>query len=304
MYTFVTCYVLCIPEYMSDTLLFVSAFRCPDEFDMGASTEQYCLRWNDFQSNIAGAFSDLRDEEDFLDVTLVSDGRSLKAHKLVLSACSPLFRAMLRKNAHPEPMIFLHGVRYSDVAAILNFMYHGEVNVNQEDLQTFLAAAEELRIRGLSDRSSNTGEPAPVTGQASPSLPHKRKAPSPLADHSSSPKSSRRVEAAAATATPDGGDVSASRPKRSMVITPDMPPAEYYSESPNNDHPMHHQPYGEGSHYDSSPHASVNLYHSGRGSSASFSSRSMLKDSSNGLQGKQNSNALGMVSTSRTEHNN
>jgi hypothetical protein len=36
-----------------------------------SSTEQYCLRWNDFHANVANAFSDIRDEEDFLDVTLV-----------------------------------------------------------------------------------------------------------------------------------------------------------------------------------------------------------------------------------------
>ena len=41
-------------------------------------------------------------------------------------------------------------IRFPDMVAILNFMYHGEVNVNQEDLQMFLAAAEELRIKGLS----------------------------------------------------------------------------------------------------------------------------------------------------------
>ena len=57
---------------------------------------------------------------------------------------------MLKKNDHPKPIIFLHGVRYSDIKAILNFMYRGEVNINQEDLNTFLAAAEELRVRGLS----------------------------------------------------------------------------------------------------------------------------------------------------------
>ena len=77
----------------------------------GSTTEQYCLRWNDFQSNITSSFSDIRDEEDFLDVTLVSDGQTVRAHKLVLSACSPLFKSMLKKNTHPVPMIFLHGIR-------------------------------------------------------------------------------------------------------------------------------------------------------------------------------------------------
>ena len=61
-----------------------------------------------------------------------------------------MFRTMLKKNEHPKPIIYLHGVRFTDIKAILNFMYRGEVNINQEDLNTFLAAAEELRVRGLS----------------------------------------------------------------------------------------------------------------------------------------------------------
>jgi len=119
-----------------------------------APTEQFCLRWNDFHSNITSAFSEIRDDDDFLDVTLVCDGDIVRAHKLVLSACSPLFRIMLKKNSHPQPMIFLRGIRFPDMVAILNFMYHGEVNVNQEDLQQFLAAAEELRIKGLSQANT------------------------------------------------------------------------------------------------------------------------------------------------------
>ena len=120
----------------------------------GGGGEQYCLRWNDFQANVTGALSDIRDGEEFLDVTLVSDGREIRAHKLVLSSCSPLFRQMLkRSSAHPSPMVFLHGIRFADLSAILNFMYHGEVNVGQDELSTFLAAAEELRIRGLSEKT-------------------------------------------------------------------------------------------------------------------------------------------------------
>jgi len=119
-------------------------------------TEQFCLRWNDFHSNITSAFAEIRDHDDFLDVTLVCEGETVKAHKLVLSACSPLFRLMLKKNSHPQPMIFLRGIRHPDMVSILNFMYNGEVNVNQEDLQNFLAAAEELKIKGLSQTSSDS----------------------------------------------------------------------------------------------------------------------------------------------------
>ena len=55
--------------------------------------EQYCLRWHDFQTNVTSAFSEIRDDEDLLDVTLVCpDGGMLRAHKLMLSACSPMFK--------------------------------------------------------------------------------------------------------------------------------------------------------------------------------------------------------------------
>jgi len=128
----------------------------PTTSSTSMATEQFCLRWNDFHANITSAFSDIRDDDDFLDVTLVCDGDIVRAHKLVLSACSPLFRVMLKKNSHPQPMIFLRGIRFPDMVAILNFMYHGEVNVNQEDLQMFLAAAEELRIKGLSQASNDS----------------------------------------------------------------------------------------------------------------------------------------------------
>ena len=139
----------------------------------GENPEQYCLKWNDFQTNITSTFADLRDEEALLDVSLVvavncnaaarnSGERAdrhkvIKAHKLVLCACSPLFRSMLSRATHPEPMIFLHGVGAEEMEAILTFMYEGQVNVNQEDLAGFLAAAEELRIRGLSDKSNGGG---------------------------------------------------------------------------------------------------------------------------------------------------
>lgn len=59
-------------------------------------TQHFCLRWNNYQSSITSAFENLRDDEDFVDVTLACDGNSLKAHRVVLSACSPYFRELLK----------------------------------------------------------------------------------------------------------------------------------------------------------------------------------------------------------------
>jgi hypothetical protein len=61
-----------------------------------ADTQHFCLRWNNYQSSITSAFENLRDDEDFVDVTLACDGKSLKAHRVVLSACSPYFRELLK----------------------------------------------------------------------------------------------------------------------------------------------------------------------------------------------------------------
>lgn len=74
-------------------------------------TQHFCLRWNNYQSSITSAFENLRDDEDFVDVTLACEGKSLKAHRVVLSACSPYFRELLKVN------IILHGDDFCVVEA-------------------------------------------------------------------------------------------------------------------------------------------------------------------------------------------
>jgi len=117
------------------------------------TAEKFCLRWNDFESNISGAFRELRDAKDFFDVTLACDDEQMQAHKVILSACSPFFRTILRRNKHEHPLLYLKGVKYVDLVSVLNFMYHGEVNVAQEELNSFLAVAEDLKVKGLTQNS-------------------------------------------------------------------------------------------------------------------------------------------------------
>ena len=114
------------------------------------SSEKFCLRWNDFERNISSAFRDIRDEKEFFDITIACDDEQLQAHKVILSACSPFFRNVLRRNQHQHPLFYLKGVSYRDMEAVLNFMYHGEVNVAQDDLNSFLQVAEDLRVKGKS----------------------------------------------------------------------------------------------------------------------------------------------------------
>jgi len=124
---------------------------------MGSTDEQFCLRWNDFQQCIKSTFQDLRDDNDYMDVTISCDGEQVKAHKVILSACSLTFKTLLKKNPAPHPVIVLWDVSPRDLAAILDFMYHGEVNVKQDHLNSFLAVAERLRVRGLCQNENSAG---------------------------------------------------------------------------------------------------------------------------------------------------
>jgi len=117
------------------------------------SSEKFCLKWNDFEKNISGAFREIREDKDFFDVTLACDDDQLQAHKVILSACSPFFRTILRRNKHDHPLLYLKGVKYADLVSVLNFMYHGEVNVAQEELNSFLAVAEDLKVKGLTQNN-------------------------------------------------------------------------------------------------------------------------------------------------------
>jgi len=140
------------------------------------TSEKFCLRWNDFESNISVAFRELREEKDFFDVTLsVGPGHQhIQAHKLILSACSPFFRGVLRQNPHAHPLLYLKGVGFSELQAVLNFMYHGEVNVAQEELNTFLAVAEELQVKGLTQGGGGSNQTATSKPKSEPPPPRPR----------------------------------------------------------------------------------------------------------------------------------
>jgi len=131
-------------------------------------SEKFCLRWNDFESNISLAFRELREDKDFFDVTLACDDEQINAHKVILSACSPFFRNILRRNPHQHPLLYLKGIKLSDLQCVLNFMYHGEVSVAQEELNTFLAVAEDLKVKGLTQGKSATNTRSPKTQTIKP----------------------------------------------------------------------------------------------------------------------------------------
>ena len=120
---------------------------------MNNSFEKLCLKWNEFQENMVVGFSALREAKEFDDVILACEdgGQQVIAHKAVLVSASPFF--MIN---HVNPLIYLKGARFADLVAIVDFLYLGEANVLQEDLDTFLSLADDLKLKGLS--GSNSGQ--------------------------------------------------------------------------------------------------------------------------------------------------
>lgn len=115
------------------------------------SSQRFCLRWNNHQSNLLSVFDQLLHAETFTDVTLAVEGQLLKAHKMVLSACSPYFQALFLNHPEKHPIVILKDVPYADMKCLLDFMYRGEVSVDQDRLTAFLRVAESLRIKGLTE---------------------------------------------------------------------------------------------------------------------------------------------------------
>ena len=112
--------------------------------------EKFSLKWNDFNSNVSKSFSLFRNEEYLQDVTLVTDdNQQVSAHKLVLSASSEYFKNIFQSNKHSHPLLCLGGISANDLEHILDFIYNGEVNIFQYNLDRFLEVAQRFKLEGL-----------------------------------------------------------------------------------------------------------------------------------------------------------
>ena len=124
--------------------------------------EKLCLQWSDFKDNVNSAFGNLREDKDFSNVILAcEDGQQVEAHKVILAASNPFFQKLVRQNKHRHPLIYMRRIKSDDLLAIVDFLYSGEANVYQENLDSFLTISEEVQLRGLmgesdSDRRANS----------------------------------------------------------------------------------------------------------------------------------------------------
>ncbi|KAI4487889.1 hypothetical protein M0802_011708 [Mischocyttarus mexicanus] len=124
----------------------------PEKMD---DDQQFCLKWNNHQSTLIQNFDTLLESGTLVDCTLAAEGKYLKAHRVVLSACSPYFEGLLSEHYDNHPVFILKDVKFKELKAMIDYMYRGEVNISQDQLTALLKAAESLQIKGLSE--SKTG---------------------------------------------------------------------------------------------------------------------------------------------------
>ena len=112
--------------------------------------EKCTLNWTDFDASTSKTFKDLLTDQDFTDVTLsCDDEKQIKAHKVILSASSPVMKRILKYNHHQNPLIYLKGVKFEDLQNMVQFIYMGEAEVKQIHLERFMSLTQEFEVNGL-----------------------------------------------------------------------------------------------------------------------------------------------------------
>ena len=126
-------------------------------------SDRISVRWDDFQLNVRTSFKELREDREFADVTLVcQDGKQFEVHKNILAASSPFFLDIFRTWKHPHPLVYLSGMKSQILVSVVDFIYYGEASVYQEDMEDFLAVAEELALKGLANKKETFGKNLPT----------------------------------------------------------------------------------------------------------------------------------------------
>ena len=127
--------------------------------------DSYSLSWSSQEraAQLLAPYQSLLTTGDFHDVTLLSaDHHLLRAHRVVLAACSPVFRSIFSKNSVSGLQLYMHGMEAIHLQGLLDFMYSGSTRVPREALQDFLGVARDLGVMGLMDKHIEQHREKPV----------------------------------------------------------------------------------------------------------------------------------------------
>ena len=112
--------------------------------------DKISFKWTDYSESVSKSFQLLRAEEDFFDVTLVGDDEvAIPAHKLVLSACSSFFKTIFKRTSHTHPLLYLSGISSSNLSLVLDYIYNGEIQIHEKEIDGFMIAAQKLKVKEL-----------------------------------------------------------------------------------------------------------------------------------------------------------
>jgi len=137
------------------------------------SQEKYNLNWHTYSDHLREMLHKMRKTENLTDVTLVCDDqKKYKAHKIVLSACSTVFKNIIDSLPQNASVIYLRGIQHQEMESILEFMYLGVATFYQERMNEFLNVAKNLEIKEISkdvefndEEEANDEQDAPETTQ-------------------------------------------------------------------------------------------------------------------------------------------
>ena len=133
--------------------------------------ENYSLVWHSYSDHLRDMMKELMTNDDLADVTLVSEDRKqIKAHKNILSACSPVFKDIVKFEQSAKTIVYLRGINFSELEAIMQFIYLGEATFNEERIYKLLAVARSLEIKELCNAETdknNDDKPSPSNSATS-----------------------------------------------------------------------------------------------------------------------------------------
>ena len=114
--------------------------------------EKYNLNWHAYSDHLREMLHEMMKSNELVDVTLVCDDKKqFKAHKIVLSACSSVFRRIIKDLPKNGSVIYLRGIQHQEMESILEYMYLGIATFYQERINEFLNVAQNLEIKEISE---------------------------------------------------------------------------------------------------------------------------------------------------------
>jgi hypothetical protein len=111
------------------------------------------VQFDKFVVHTAVTVRNLLTDSSFCDVILTCDSQgSINAHKFLLSSASNVFMNIFSDSTFSPQMVFLRGVQFEDLAALVKFIYLG-VAVAADHMDSFFSTARDLEIKGLMNES-------------------------------------------------------------------------------------------------------------------------------------------------------